>query len=435
MTSALRYLPLVLLSFFLNWGTAELVAQQIWPQWRNSDFSSVGDADVPTEFGTEKNMLWRVPLPGGGGASPVVAADRVFVTSAIGKQQSTLICVSTSGEELWQHKYEQKIKMRGDGATPASPSPVTDGKHVWAMMASGELKCFTVDGGLVWEKDIQKEYGKFEIMFGYSSTPVLHEGKLYLMVIDGDMRATPALTSEGQLICLDAKTGTQQWVHTRSTNASQECLHSYASPTIYRDGDRTLLLIQGADYLTAHDLDSGDELWRCGGMNPKGRSYNQTFRLVASPAVGDGRIVVPTAKNGPILCLKSDGKNDVTDDKSVNLWRLPKGTPDVSTPVVHDGIVYLVAKKGIFSALDLADGKLLYRERLLADKHRSTPVVAGDKVIVAGRDGTVVVVKAGKRFEVLAENKLGEDTTASPAIANNVLFIRTAKALYAFGTE
>ena len=151
--------------------------------------------------------------------------------------------------------------------------------------------------------------------------------------------------------------------------------------------------------------------------------------------MGDGRIVVPTAKNGPILCLKPDGKNDVTEDESINVWRLRRGTPDVSTPVVHDGIVYLVAKKGIFSALDLTNGKLLYRERLLADKHRSTPVVAGDNVIVAGRDGTIAVVKAGKTFEVLAKNKLGEDTTASPAIANDVLYIRTAKALYAFGTE
>ena len=435
MTSVLRCVPLVLLGLCLNCGTVELVAQQTWPQWRNGDFSSVGVGDVPTEFGVEKNMLWRVPLPGGGGASPVVAADRVFVTSAIEKQQSTLICVSTSGEKLWERKYEQKVKMRGDEATPASSSPVTDGKHVWAMMSTGELKCFTIDGDLVWEKNIQKEYGKFEIMFGYSSTPVLHDGKLYLMVIDGDMRAIPALTSQGQLICLDANTGKQQWVHIRSTNASQECLHAYTSPAIYRDDDRTLLLIQGADYLTAHDLGSGDEIWRCGGMNPKGKSYNQAFRLVASPGVGDGRIVVPTAKNGPVLCLKPDGKDDVTGDESVNVWRLPKGTPDVSTPVVHDGVVYLVAKKGIFSALDLANGKLLYRERLLADKHRSTPVVVGSKVIVAGRDGTIVVVKAGKTFEVLAKNKLGEDTTASPAIANNVLYIRTAKALYAFGTE
>ena len=170
-------------------------------------------------------------------------------------------------------------------------------------------------------------------------------------------------------------------------------------------------------------------------MNPKGKSYNQTFRLVASPGVGDGQIVVPTAKNGPILCLKPDGKNDVTEDESINVWRLRRGTPDVSTPVVHDGIVYLVAKKGIFSALDLTNGKLLYRERLLADKHRSTPVIAGDKVIIAGRDGAIVVVKAGRAFEVLAKNKLDEDTTASPAIANNVLYIRTAKALYAFGAE
>ena len=435
MTFAIRCTSLAVLSVCLSANVTEGFAQQTWPQWRSGDFTSVVDADVPTEFGADKNMLWRVPLPGGGGASPVVAADRVFVTSAIGKQESTLVCISIEGKELWQHKYEQKVKMRGDGATAASPSPVTDGKHVWAMMATGELKCFTVDGDLVWEQDVQKEYGKFDIMFGFASTPVLHDGKLYLMVIDGDMKAKPAITSAGQLICLDAKTGKELWVHTRRTDATQECLHSYASPTICHDGDRALLLIQGADYLTAHDLNGGQEIWRCGGMNPTGKSYNQTFRLVASPAVGDGQIVVPTAKNGPIVCLKPNGKGDVTKNESVNLWRLPKGTPDVSTPVVHDGVVYLVAKKGIFSALDLANGKTLYRERLLADKHRSTPVVAGDKIIVAGRDGTIVVLKAGKTFEVLAKNKLDEDTTASPAIANNVLYIRTAKALYAFGAE
>ena len=433
MTFLRRCLPLIMLGLYLNAGGA--FAQESWPQWRNGDFSSVGDADLPAEFGAQKNLLWRVPLPGGGGASPVVAADRVFVTSAIGKNQAALICLSTAGKELWQHKYDQKAKMRGDGATPASPSPVTDGQHVWAMMASGELKCLTVDGELVWEKDVQKEYGKFDIMFGFSSTPVLHDGKLYLMVIDGDMRATPALTSKGQLICLDAKTGQEQWVHARSTNATKECLHSYASPTIYQDSNRSLLLIHGADVLTAHELDSGDEVWRCGGLNGDGDSYNPTFRLVASPSVGDERIIVPSAKNGPVLCLKADGKGDITEDESVNVWRLPKGTPDVSTPVVHGGIVYFVAKKGIVSTVDLSDGKRLYRERLLADKHRSTPVIAGGKVFIAGRDGTIAVLKTGREFKVLAKNKLDEDTTASPAIAKNVLYIRTSKALYAFGAS
>jgi len=429
-----RCLSLVMFGLCVAWS-ADTFAQQTWPQWRNSDFSSVGDSDLPIEFGPEKNLLWRAPLPGGGGASPVVASDRVFVTTAVGKKKSALVCFSLAGEQLWQHDYKLTGKMKADGSTVASPSPLTDGKHVWAMMATGELNCLTIDGDLVWSKNLQDEYGKFDLMFGMSSTPVLDNGKLYLMVIDGDMRAKPRLTSEGQVICLDASTGKEQWLHQRRTNGTAETMHSYASPTIYRDADRSLLLIHGADFLTAHSLETGDEVWRCGGMNGVGDSYNPTLRFVASPAVGSGQIIVPSAKNGPILCLKPDGEGDITKDDAVNVWRIDKGTPDVSTPVAHDGIIYLLEKKGIVKAIDLADGRQIYRNRVLADKHRSTPVIAGDKVFIVGRDGTIVVLKTGKEFEVLAENKLGEDATASPAIANNVLYIRTSKALYAFGKK
>ena len=434
MTLAGRLLSFVVFGLCFAWN-AGAFAQQTWPQWRNQDFSSVGDADLPTEFGAKKNLLWRAPLPGGGGASPVVAGKRVFVTTGEGKNQAALICFSLAGKKLWQCDYDLKGEVKADGSTIASPSPVTDGKHVWAMMATGELKCLTVDGKLVWSKNLQDEYGKFNIMFGYSSTPVLDNGKLYLMVIDGDMKAKPKLTSEGQVICLDANTGKEEWLHLRRTSGTVETMHSYASPTIYRDADRSLLLIHGADFLTAHDLETGDEIWRCGGLNGVGDNYNPTFRFVASPVVGDGKIIVPSAKNGPMLCLKPDGKGDITKDETINVWRIDKGTPDVSTPVVQDGVVYLVEKKGIVKALDLANGKQLYRQRVVADKHRSTPVIAGDKVIIAGRDGTIAVLKAGKEFEVLAKNKLGEDTTASPAIANNVLYIRTNKALYAFGKQ
>ena len=434
MTFVGRFLTLAMFGLCITWN-AGAIAQQAWPQWRNGDFSSVSDADLPTEFNGEENLLWRAPLPGGGGASPVVAWKRIFVTSAVGEKQSALICFSLAGEKLWQYDYEQTGKMKADGSTIASPSPVTDGKHVWAMMATGELKCLTVDGDLVWSKNLQDEYGKFDLMFGMSSTPVLHDGKLYLMVIDGDMKAKPKETSVGQVICLDASTGKEQWLHLRRTNGTAETMHSYASPTIFSDADRSLLLIHGADFLTAHNLETGDEIWRCGGLNGDGSNYNPTFRFVASPAVGGGRIIVPSAKNGPILCLKTDGKGDITEDESVNVWRIEKGTPDVSTPVVHDGMIYLIEKKGVVKAIDLASGKQLYRNRLLADKHRSTPVIAGNKIFIAGRDGTIAVLKTGREFEVLAKNKLGEDTTASPAVANNVLYIRTKKAMYAFGAQ
>ena len=429
-----RLLLIAVFGLCLAWK-AEAFAQQTWPQWRNDDFSSVGNADLPTEFGPQKNLLWRAPLPGGGGASPVVAGERIFVTTAVGKNKAALVCFSLAGEKLWQHDYELKGKMKADGSTIASPSPVTDGEHVWAMMATGELKCLTIDGDLVWSKKLQDEYGKFNILFGYSSTPVLDDGKLYVMVIDGDMKAKPKLTSEGQVICLDASTGKEEWLHLRRTSGTVETMHSYASPTIYRDTDRSLLLIHGADFLTAHDLDSGDEVWRCGGLNGVGDGYNPTLRFVASPVVAERQIIVPSAKNGPMLCLKPDGKGDITEDDNVNVWRMQKGTPDVSTPVVHDGVIYLVEKKGIVRAVDFATGKELYRNRVSADKHRSTPVIAGDKLFVAGRDGTIAVLKTGKEFEVLAKNELGEDTTASPAIANNVLYIRTNKALYAFGEK
>ena len=434
MTFVVRLVSIVVFGLCLAWN-ASADAQQTWPQWRNDDFSSTSDADLPTEFGAEKNLLWRAPLPGGGGASPVVAGERVFVTSAIGKRKAALICFSTAGKKLWQYDYELAGEMEADGSTIASPSPVTDGQHVWATMATGELKCFTVDGDLVWSKNLQDEYGKFNIQFGYSSTPVLDDGKLYLMVIDGDMRAKPKLTSEGQVICLDAATGKEEWMQLRRTSGTVETMHSYASPTIYRDADRSLLLIHGADFLTAHDLKTGDEIWRCGGLNGVGDNYNPTFRFVASPVASEGRIIVPSAKNGPMLCLKPDGKGDITEDETVHVWRMEKGTPDVSTPLVYDGIVYLVEKKGIVKAVDFATGKVLYRERLLADKHRSTPVIAGEKLFIAGRDGTIAVLKTGKEFKVLAKNKLGEDATASPAVADDVLYIRTKKALYAFGKQ
>lgn len=406
---------------------------QNWPQWRGDEFNSVAkDQQVPVEFGKEKNLLWRIELPGSAGASPVVYGDKLFLTTVIGKESLGVVCVSTAGKKLWQYEFEKPNKNRRmDNASAASPSPVTDGEFVWAVMGTGELACLTVGGDLVWRKDLPAEYGKFDLSFGYTSSPVLSNGKLVVMVVDGD-RKDPKQTSVGRIICLDAKTGEEAWLHQRKTDGTSENMHSYASPAIYRDGDLELLLIHGADYLTAHRLGDGQEVWRFGGLNPQGKKYHPTLRFVSSPGVGDKTIIVPTAKNGPVVCIKPDGSGDVTNDDGVKVWRLPKGTPDVSTPLVYRGIVYLATEKGLLVALDAATGKQLYRERLMADKQRSTPVACDGKVYLVGRDGTVAVVKAGSEFMVLAKNKLGEEATSSPAIAKNVIYIRTWKALYAF---
>ena len=143
-------------------------------------------------------------------------------------------------------------------------------------------------------------------------------------------------------------------------------------------------------------------------------------------------IVVPSAKNGPVIALKPDVEGDVTDNEEFQFWKLPKGTPDVSTPLIHDGYVYITRENGIVSVTDASTGEQTFQERMLADKHRSSAVAADGKLYITGRRGVVTVLKMGAKPELLSEFGLGEETTASPAISGGRVFIRTYDALYSF---
>ena len=427
----IRYILPVVFSLFV----IQTCHADNWPQWRGADLTSKsGDTSVPAELSQEDNLLWRIAMPGPAGSSPVVWEDNVFVTGTDG-ENLVLTCVGIEdGEVKWQKLLEGVNKKGGDHSTSASPSPSTDGEHVWAMMGNGIMVCYTVGGEKVWRKDLQEIYGKFSIQFGMSTTPILDGGNIYLALIHGNMKNRKE-TSVGQIIALDAKTGNEIWLHKRKTDAVRENKHSYASPTIYRDQNHEMLITHGGDYVIGHSLEDGSELWRCGGFNPKGDSYNPTLRLVSSPSCGEGIIVAPTAKRGPVLGLKVDGQGDVTKDQNARHWELKKGTPDVATPVIYDGLVYLAGEKGDLTCLDVDSGEVKYRQRLLADKHRSTPVAVDGRLIVVDRKGTLFVVKAGPELEVLSKIQLKEETTASPAISNGRVFIRTYKALYAFGEK
>ncbi|MFK7767148.1 MAG: PQQ-binding-like beta-propeller repeat protein [Mariniblastus sp.] len=410
-----------------------------WPQWRGGNFKSVSaEGGVLGDFDKEKNMLWRVEMPGPAGSSPVVWGDNVFVTSVEGRNLF-LLCVGTDGTQRWKKRLDgEDIKSR-DGANGASPSPSTDGEHVWCMMGNGILTCFTVEGELAWKKDLQEEYGKFDIQFGMSTTPILDNGNLYLALMHGAMRGRDGKKpSVGHVIALDAKTGNEIWKQVRKTDGYAENKHSYASPTIYRDAGEEFLVTHGADYVIAHSLDDGSELWRCGGFNQQGDSYNPFLRLVSSPSCGPGVVIVPTAKGGPIFSLSvQDGKlkGDITKNEKAYRWKNSRGTPDVATPVVYEGFIYLAGEKGDLSCLDLETGEVVYRKRTFVDKQRSTPVAVDGKIFVTGRNGDVFVIRAGKELEVISKMELGEETTASPAISNGKLYVRTFNALYAFGEK
>ncbi len=393
-----------------------------WPQWRGPSQNGVSEeTGLATQWSESKNVAWKLPLPGPAGATPVIWGDQIFLTSVDGPDL-VLIAANTSGKQLWKKVVSSGNRdVRGDEGNSASNSPCTDGQHVWAMMADGELACFDFRGQEKWKLDLQQRYGKFKIQFGLTSTPVLDGDRLYLQLIH---------SGGPTILALDKLTGDEIWKQGRPSDARDECEQSYASPIIYRDSALSLLLTHGADFIVAHRLMDGHEIWRCGGLNPKG-SYNNTLRFVASPVAAPGLIVVPSAKNGPVLGLKPDGKGDISGDASEHLWTRPSNTPDVPSPLVHDGLVYLCRENGNLILLDAQTGEQIYEKRTHADRHRASPVLADGKLYLTARDGTVTVLKAGREFESLATNSFGESMSASPAISGGTIYLRTFNALYA----
>jgi outer membrane protein assembly factor BamB len=405
-----------------------------WPQWRGAKLDGIsGEKGVPTQWTKAENVAWRLPLPGPAGATPVVWNDRIFLTSVAGasKEDLALICIGKDGQLLWQRVVASGSKdVRNDEGNYASPSPSTDGRHVWAFFGTGDLACFTKDGEPVWKLNVEDRYGKLNIQFGMASTPVLDRGRLYLQLIHGEMRSKEP--GNARVVCLDALTGSEMWSVARPSDGTFENKHSYASPTLYRDAEREFLLTHGADYIVAHDLKDGRELWRCGDLNPKGK-YEPTLRFVASPVAVPGFIVVPTAKNYGVVCLKPDGKGDVTDQSQYRHWRWTNNTPDVPSPLVVGDLVYLCRENGNLICADAKTGKEIYLQPTTRDRHRASPMYADGHVYLTARNGTITVVRAGRQFEVVAKNEMGEPTSASPVVANGRIYVRTFAALYAIG--
>lgn len=400
-----------------------------WPAWRGPSNNGVSnEKGLPTKWSKTENVAWRLALPGPAGATPVVWKNQIFLTSIGGKGELLLLCVGTDGKEQWRKQVGAGNRnVRGDEGNSASPSPITDGEMVWALFANGDMACYTTAGEEVWKLSLPKRYGAFKIAFGMTATPVLDGDRIYLQLIHGEGNPD---TREATVAAIDKSTGDEIWTVKRPSDARKECEHSYASPVIYRDDDREFLLTHGADYVVAHKLSNGEEIWRCGDLNPKG-NYNPTLRFVASPTVAEGLVIVPSAKNGPVFALDPASQGNVSFKKSSYFWRKDSGTPDVPTPLIHNGLVYFCRENGNLTVVDAKTGEEYYTERTERDRHRASPVYADGKIYLCARNGTVSVVKAGKTFELLAQNKMEESLSASLAISSGRIYVRTFDALYA----
>jgi outer membrane protein assembly factor BamB len=393
-----------------------------WPQWRGPEGDGISkETNLPTTWSASENVAWTLPLPGMAGSTPAIWGERIFLTSEDG-QDLVLLCVSTEGKPLWKRKLcSGRFRARGDEGNLASASPSTDGKHVWAFVGSGDMACFTLDGKEVWQFNAQERYGKFRIQFGMHSTPMLYGDRLYMQLIH---------SGGAKVIALDKNTGETVWVVERKSDGRAECEHSYASPCIWHKGDKAYLITHGNDYAIAHRLDNGEEIWRVGDLNPKDH-YNATLRFVASPVAAGDLIVVPSAKNGPVVAVKPSASGMIRSGSPQEQWRMEHNTPDVPSPLVQDSLVYLCRENGTLICLDAKTGEKLYEESTHKQRYRASPVYADGKIYLTARDGVISVVKAGPKFKLLATNRMSDDMSASPAIANGRIYLRGFKALYA----
>lgn len=390
-----------------------------WPAWRGPGRDGVSaEKGLPTTWGVGTNVAWKLPLPGVAGSTPVVAGDRIFLTSpGADGAQVLLICVGTDGKPRWERTLGEGAR---DAKNAASASPTTDGKSVWAYAGTGDLACFDVDGKELWRADLQKRYGRFRIQFGMTSTPVVAEGAVYLQLIH---------SGGAWVLALDAATGEERWKAKRESDGVEECEHSYASIQ-YGAG---LLVSHGNDYAIGHDPKSGAELWRLGDLNPK-EKYNKTLRFVSSPLVTSDLIVVPTAKNGAVVGLDPKAKGKVDRANAAHQrWRIESGTPDVPSPLLLDGLVYLSGTNGTLTCLDAATGATVYKERPDKDGHYASPVAADGKIYLTGRSGLVSVVAAGRAYRLLATNEIKDPVDASPALSGGRIYLRGAAHLWAVG--
>ena len=412
------------LIFFLVLMFGSVTHADNWPQWRGPMMNGVSnEKNLPVSWTTEENVVWKLALPGLSGSTPIVWRDRVFLNVAEGGDLYLWSVDRVKGTLVWKKLLgDGNVKMRKQNMS--SPSPVTDGKNVYVMTGTGVLKGFDFSGKELWSRDLQREYGAFGLQWGYASSPLLAADALYIQVLHGMKTDDPSYVMR-----LDKNSGKTIWKVDRPTDAVMESPDSYTTPALLRYGKTTELIVTGGDCVTGHDLTSGKELWRANGLNPE---KNGNYRIVASPVIFNEIIYAPTRVK-PLLALKAGGRGDVTS--SHLLWSTING-PDVPTPVTDGQYFYVVNDRGIMWCLDAKTGAEVYaQQRLKPGAYSGSPVLADGKIYVTNEEGLTSVVRAGAKFEVLAENTLNDYCLSSPAISDGQIFIRTSQTLYCIGKK
>jgi outer membrane protein assembly factor BamB len=410
-----------------------------WPHFRGPHFNGSSDAtNLPVRFSPAENVRWSAEMPGPSAATPAVWRDRVFVSST-GAADKTLLALGfdrATGKELWRHQIAEGSE-RDNLSNYASPSPATDGKRVIFFYGQGDLAAFSPDGQPLWRRSLAKDYGEFAFQWTFATSPLLHGGKLYIQVLQRDEpvngRGREGGTLESYLLALDPATGKELWRQVRPSEAVAESRESFASPVPFVHEGRAEILIAGGDCLSGHEPATGRELWRWGTWNPTRIPH---WRLVPSPAAGDGVILACAPKRDPIYALKAGGQGVLP--ASALLWKSDQQrelTADVPTPLFYLGDFFILSDlRKSLARVEPRTGKVKWLIETPGNaKYEASPTGADGRIYLLNFRGEVVVVDAadGQILHQAALGESGDDKTRSTVVAaGSELFVRTHHKLY-----
>lgn len=408
-----------------------------WPQWRGPLATGVAPtADPPVEWSEDNNVVWKVEIPGKGSSTPIVWGDTIVVSTAVPTgaeldsgapapiqrrgppgipanraQQFTLLALHREdGRVLWKRVLREQRPHEGTHVTGtwASPSPITDGKLIYASFGSFGLYCLDLEGELRWEVDLGDMQTR--LAFGEGSSPALH-GEV--LVVNWDHEG-PSF-----IVALNKHTGQELWRRQRDEPTS------WATPLITEVSGRHQVVVNASNRVRSYDLETGEIIWQAAGM---------TLNAIPSPARWDDSLVVTSGFRGnALLAIRlNEARGDITDTPAIS-WSLDRDTPYVPSPLLYGGQVYILkTNDAILSSFDVHSGHRHYgpvRIEGLRNVYAS-PLGAADRIYIAGREGATAVLRHGPEFEVLAVNALDDGFDASPVAVGEDLYLRGHRYLY-----
>jgi outer membrane protein assembly factor BamB len=393
-----------LLSAFLSFHGVGLAAD--WPQFRGPGGSAVSTEDnIPVQWSAKDGIAWKVPLSGRGLSCPVVAKDRLYLTSSSGYKESRLHVLAfdpKNGAKLWERQFQSTGNTTCHPKTcMAAPTPVTDGERVFALFACGDVAALDRDGNLLWYRSLATDYPDITNMVGMASSPALWKDVLVLPMDNA---------GDSFVLAIDAKTGKNLWKLERPRTIN------WTTPLVADHVAKGAnVVLQTDNSLVSVDANTGKEIWSISTTGPT---------TIPSPTLSDGLLLAPGKET--LVLDPSNGGN-----APALKWKSSKLVGGYASPLVHKGVVYGMSSIGL-NAMDARDGKEIGQIRMKGP-FSGSPIIAGNHLYLVNEEGTGYVVKLGEKLELVSTNELKDTILCTPAIHNGKMYLRSDSSLYCIG--